>query len=329
MTERTGQPTAGGADALTERAMVVLLERPVVALNADLAEMLAECERSGRVLQIVTPPGSRLTLPLHRVVTGTEARWVVCDGDAYYEGATGRPLYWDGSSFALVPDALDYAPGFIARPTAPTGAQVALTFQVRHPSDGTLGGQVERLMVMLTGRPPIGWGATEPLEHRWEPAALTASARDAVRRGGIAKLIAIGAGPRTAIATLEFSAFAPPATGIAEMSVLTVGYAPDDPPPVADLPALVDRLAAEHHLGALLAQLTPGSADLTTEPRWTGSPAPIGLAAAGALTGPPGFTRQRIGPEHAPMTWFGLGDGRSPEYWRRHQELLRHLRSTS
>ncbi|MFC6882887.1 MULTISPECIES: DUF6177 family protein [Actinomadura] len=321
-------PTAGGADALTDRAMVVLLERPVVSLSADLVEMLAECERSGRALQIVTPPGSRVTQPVRAAANGTRAHWIVADDEDYYEGTSGRPMRWDGGAFSLVPDATDYAPGFVARPRAPAGVHLSMTFQARHTPDAVLGRQAAELLHLLTGRTLIGWGPSEPLEHPWDPRTLTSFVHNKIQRHGLERLIAIGAGERPAIATLEFFPLAPPAKGIAEVTVLTVGYTPDDPPPVSHIPWLTDMLTTEHPVTALLAQLSPGPADLTSEPRWTGASAPIGMAAAGSYDGPPGFTRQRLGPDHAPVTWFHLGDGESPEYWKRHQTLLHHLRTT-
>ncbi|MFD0691773.1 DUF6177 family protein [Actinomadura fibrosa] len=311
--------TAGGADVLTSSAAVVLQDRPVIALGAAVTEALDECERSGRVLQIVTGHRGRITVPVRALVSSPRAQWVVHDDNGYYEGLTGRPMYWDGRSFTHVPDARDYAPGYVTPPSAPVGTQLVLTFQARHTPQTRLGGQVDQLMRLLIGRSPAGWGTTEPLEHLWDPAELTAR----VHAGPRSRIIAVGQGARRAAATLEFS----DTPGIAELTTLTVGYGPGDPPPVEDLPSLLDALAAENPVTALLAQLTPGRADLTTEPRWSGASAPIGLAATGSYTGPPGFIRQPVGPPEAPLTWFHLGDGRSPEYWQRHQQLLHHLRN--
>ncbi|TDD65745.1 hypothetical protein E1298_41080 [Actinomadura rubrisoli] len=296
--------------------MVVLQDRPVIALSAALAEALDECERTGRTLQIVTDHHSRVTVPVRTMVTAKNAQWVVHDGSGYYEALTGHPMHWDGKSFARVPDASDYAPAYLTRPTAPIGSQLVLTFQAHHTPQNPLGGQVDHFMRLLTGQPPIGWGATEPLEHLWDPQALTTH----ILTSNAPRLIAVGGGRRPAMATLEF-------TGTTELTTLTIGYKPDDPPPVAQVPSLIDVLTSENPITSLLAQLTPGRPDLTTEPRWSGASAPIGLAATGSYTGPPGFMRQRIGPPTTPLTWFHLGDGTSPEYWQRHQQLLHHLRN--
>ncbi|WP_344957259.1 DUF6177 family protein [Actinomadura miaoliensis] len=309
-------------DALTDQAMVVLQDRPLVALHAWLAESLDDCAASGRTLQLVTPIDTRLSLPLRSVVAGRTAQWVVRDGDGYYEGLTGRPLQWDGATFVPVPEARDYAPGFTTRPTAPIGAQLALVYRSQHgPGDETLGGAADHLLRLLTGRPPAGWGAAEPLAHSWEPDRFTEYARGRAS----ARLVVIGDGPRPAQAVCEFTAAGTGAT--TEVTTVTVGYTADDPPPLRHLPSLIGALAAEQPVTSLLAQLVPGRADLTAEPRWTGSPAPVALAVTGTVTGPPGIPGRQIGPPGAPVTLFPLGDGRSPDGWRRHREVMRHLRS--
>jgi len=85
-------------DALTDQAMVVLQDRPVVPLSAWLTTVVAECADSGRTLQLVTPLDSRLSLPLRVAAAGAGAQWVVRNGAGYYEGLTGRPLQWRETS---------------------------------------------------------------------------------------------------------------------------------------------------------------------------------------------------------------------------------------
>ncbi|TNY34486.1 DUF6177 family protein [Thermomonospora catenispora] len=299
-------------DVMTPQAMVVLQDRPVAALTPWLAEALGECASSGRTLQIVTPATARLSMPLR--VAGAAVQWVVRDQGGYYEGLTGRPLQWDGRMFAPVPQARDYAPGFVTRPTGPIGTQLTLTYRARHLPQEPLGGQVERLITMLTGRPPVGWGEAEPAGRPWQRAELNTRVRE---HGGTLRLVVVGSGGgRTAQAIVEFSQ-----GGAAEVTTLTVGHPPADPPQIAQLPALVESLVADQPVSSLLAQLSPGRVDVTYEPRWTGQPAPIGMAVAGERTGPSGIPARKAGT----MTWFELGDGRSADGWKRHQELLRHL----
>ncbi len=311
-------------DVLTDQAMVVLQDRPVIALTGWISEALADCAASGRTLQLVSPLDARLSLPLRAAAAGPGLQWVVRDGDGgFYEGLTGRPLYWNGATFVPVPEARDYAPGFTSRPTAPVGSQLSLTYQTRHGANGDLGGPIERLLKLLTGKAPAGWGASEPLAHQWQSELLTEYAR---ARDG-ARLLVIGDGPRPAQAICEFSETGGGA--VFEVGTATVGYAPQDPPPFQHLPSLVGALATEQPILSLFAQLIPGRSDLTTEPRWTGAPGPLAMAVSGTVSGPAGLPGQQVGPPQAPLTFFPLGDGRSPDGWQRHRMLLEHLRSAA
>ncbi len=309
-------------DALTDQAMVVLQDRPVVPLSAWLNKALADCAETGRTLQLVTPLESRLTLPLRTAASGDGAQWIVRNGDGYYEGLTGRPMRWGGGTFVPVPEARDYAPGFTTRPTAPIGAQLTLVYRIRHAAEGDLAGTIERLLQLLTGKYPAGLGPAEPLEHPWRRDRLT----EYVRGRSSVRLVVGGDGPRPAQAICDYSAGEGGA--VAETSTVTVGYAPQDPPPLQHLPTLVGALAADQPIASLVVQLTPGRADLTTEPRWTGAPAPVALAVAGTVAGPNGIPGQQVGPPRAPLTFFPLGDGRSPDGWQRHSALMQHLQSS-
>ncbi|WP_242613938.1 DUF6177 family protein [Actinomadura roseirufa] len=305
-------------DAVTDQAMVVLQDRPLVRLSAWLAEAAADCAGSGRTLQLVTPLTSRLSPPLRTLAAGPGAQWVVRDGDGYYEGLTGRPLKWSGAMFSPVPEARDYAPGFVTRPTAPIGSQLTLVYRLRHPAGGDLAGPVGRLLQLVTGKEPTGFGPAEPLADPWHGDRLTAYALARTA----ARIIVAGDGPRAAQAICDFTVTGGAA---AEVTTVTVGYAPEDPPPLRHLPSLVGALAADQPVASLFVQLTPGRADLTTEPRWTGAPAPVALAVAGTVTGPDGIPGRQVGPPRAPMTLFPLGDGRSADGWQRHSLLMRHL----
>jgi hypothetical protein len=129
--------------------------------------------------------------------------------------------------------------------------------------------------------------------------------------------------PQSAIGTALYT---PTADGMEESVTLVAGYPEAVQPPIASLPALIGEVAAEHRLLSLSAQLSPGRSDLTVEPRWLGSPAPIGLAASRELGGgaptPPDIPGYRIGD----VWWYPLGDGRSATGWQRYEQLMRHLR---
>ncbi|HEY7487332.1 MAG TPA: DUF6177 family protein [Streptosporangiaceae bacterium] len=317
--------THPAVDAVTTKAMVVIQDRVVVPFSQWLADALRVCTETGRGLQIVTPLHSRLSMPLRLVLTGPNSRWVVRDdnADGYYDGLTGVPLYWDGAAFVPVPDARDYAPAYTTRPTDLIGAQLTLTFQVRQDQVEALGAAVEQLCMSLTGQEPAGWGTAEPAANLWR--------RDDVaglyqRRAPRATwLTVVGGGRRSALGTMLLT---PAQAAVEETVTLVVGYPPDDRPPVAALPTLIGVLAVEQRLMSLFAQLTPGRPDLTTEPRWVGSPAPIGMAVGGeagrrSAAGIPG---QQIGDMQSPTLWYDLGDGRSQDGWQRYRQLMSQLR---
>ncbi|WP_026341619.1 DUF6177 family protein [Actinomadura atramentaria] len=308
-------------DALTGQAMVVLQDRPLVALSAWISGALRDCEESGRTLQLVTPLETRLSLPLRSVTAGAAAQWVVRHNDGFYEGLSGRPLQWNGSTFVPVPQARDYAPGFTTAPAAPVGAQLGLTYRVRHDAEGLLGAAVDRLLQLLTGKWPAGWGPAEPLENPWQPDRVTEYARGR----STARIIVGGDGPRPAQAVCDFSTAGGGA--VEESTTVTVGYAPQDPPPLQHLGSLIAAMAADQPLTSMSVQLTPGRADLTSEPRWMGAAAPVAMAVAGNVAGPAGIPAQQVGPARAPMTLFTVGDGRSADGWQRHQALVRHLQA--
>ncbi|MBC6465700.1 hypothetical protein HKK74_09345 [Actinomadura alba] len=324
--------------------MVVLRDRPVVAFNQWLADALRVCGESGRGLQIVTPVTSRLSLPLKLVLTGPGSLWVISDGGGYYDGLTGRPLRWDGAAFSPVPEARDYAPGYTTRSSEPIGAQLTLTFRVRHGAGELLGGAVGHLCHSFTGHPPLGWGTAEPAANLWNLDEMNGLFRQRSPRATWLAVIgpAAEAGPgagmgdngappvgqrRTMVGTLLLSSSQ---GGVEEAGTLVFGFSAADPPPVSTLSTLVGSVAAEHRLASLFAQLSPGRADLTTEPRWMGAPAPIGMA-VGAETGvgsvPSDVPGRPIGDPRSPAMWFDLGDGRSAEGWRRYEQLMRHLRA--
>ncbi|WP_411138533.1 DUF6177 family protein [Streptomyces sp. C10] len=80
-----GQPAI---DVLTDKTALIILERPVAAMTAWPADAV-RATAGERALQIVTPRGARLTLPVRTVLSGLPPRWGVQDGEGGY--ARGRP----------------------------------------------------------------------------------------------------------------------------------------------------------------------------------------------------------------------------------------------
>jgi hypothetical protein len=310
------------SDALTPKAMVVLQERPVVPFTTWLAEGLRLCSETQRGLQVVTPPASRITMPLRLVLTGPNSRWVVRADGGYYDGLTGVPLLWDGEAFVVDPQARAYAPDYTTPPSGPVGAQLTVTFRVRHPAGSVIGGAAEHVCRSLTGEPPGGWGTSEPATAIWRIEDLGEMFSSRVS-AAIWLTVVGGGGGRPAVGTMLLSQVDDAAE---EAVTLVVGYNDPQDTPVAALPTIIGALAAEFPLISCFAQLSPGLTDLTTGPRWVGPAAPIGLAVGGAAPGPPGVPGQRIGETRWPTMWYSLGDGRQQEGWQRYEQLTGYLR---
>jgi hypothetical protein len=324
MSAPSAAPAHPAVDAVTAKAMVVIQDRVVVPFSQWLADALRVCTGSGRGLQIVTPVHSRLSMPLRLILTGPNSRWVVRDDGTggYYDGLTGVPLHWDGAAFVPVKDARDYAPAYTTRPADLIGAQLTLTFQVRQEQPGAIGAAVEQLTMSLTGQEPAGWGTAEPAANKWRRDDLAGLYQRRAPRA--TWLTVVGGGRRAALGTMLLT---PASGGVEETVTLVVGYPPDDRPPVTALPTLIGVLAMEQRLLSLFAQLTPGRPDLTTEPRWVGSPAPIGMAVGGEIgRRAPEIPGQQIGDMQSPTIWYDLGDGRSQDGWQRYRQLMQHLR---
>jgi hypothetical protein len=311
-------------DALTPKAMVVLQDRPVVPFTTWLAEGLRLCSETQRGLQVVTPPESRITMPLRLVLTGPNSRWVIRADGGYYDGLTGVPLQWDGAAFVVDPEARAYAPGYTTPPTAPIGAQLTVTFRVRHTPETAIGGAAEQLCRALTGEPPGGWGTSEPATGVWRIGDLGEMFRARVSAAVWLTVVGGGGGGRPAVGTMLLSQVGDAAE---EAVTLVVGYADPQEIPVASLPAIIGAVAAEFPLISCFVQLSPGNTDLTTGPRWVGPAAPVGLAVSGSAPGPPGVSGQQIGETRSPTMWYSLGDGRRQDGWQRYQQLTGYLRT--
>jgi hypothetical protein len=246
--------SVGVADTVTDRACVVLQDRPVVGLHRGLVDLLLAADRDGRAVRLVTPPTSRLTMPLHAVLAGGAGSWVVRYPEhGYFDADSGAPLHWSEGDFQAYAEAADPAP--------PTGDewQLWLTVRLLHTSPpASFGLATEVVCTALTGGPPAGWGNAEPVAEPWRPIELSIAA--ASRGPRPTTLVVVGGGQRPAIGLLEF-AIEP--AGISETLTLAVGGFAAAPP---DTVELAGRLATEHPLGLALMVLRPGRADLTQVP---------------------------------------------------------------
>jgi Family of unknown function (DUF6177) len=321
-------------DVLTGRVAVVLQERPVVPLTAWLADAARTCAAAGRGLQVVTPPSARLTTPLRFALDGPDTRWVVRDrgGGTCYDGLSGRRLHWDGAAFVPTPAGGPGGPALapeFADPAPAAGWQLVLDLRVRHTATATarLGGALEAVCQALTGEPPRGWGTAEPATEPWDPGRLTALARR--RAPDPTLLVVVGGTDRPAVGTLRV---ARAASGVDEAVTLVVGH--PDRVPLDTLPEAAEAAAGRAALISMLAQVRPGRADTTWEPRLRGLPVPVGMAVGPdevarlgldrALAAPAPAVRP-LGRDRPPALWLRLGDPTTPAGWEHLAAVLRHF----
>ncbi|MEU4208764.1 DUF6177 family protein [Streptomyces sp. NPDC026206] len=323
-------------DVLTDSTAVVLADRPVVALNAWLSEVLRTVTAGGLALQIVTPPHVRLSLPLRAALAGAPNRWVVQDpGCGYYDGLSGAVLRWQNGTFAPARDEAGETP--VAE--AFTGAalaeerQLVVAYRVLHePSDSlVLGRALEAAWTALTGAAPAGWGTAEPINLRWSTSQLTDLARE--RSPEPTHLLAVGDPGRPALATHRITRTE---NGVAEDITLTLGYGEDETPPLDAVEPLARALVTEHGLVSMLASLRRGRRDLTVPAHFEAPPIPLSFTLGATDVRSVGLDHARrppldlrpvpLGPEAAPALHYALGDGTDAQAWTVLQQLAAHLK---
>ncbi|WP_405644109.1 DUF6177 family protein [Streptomyces uncialis] len=327
---RTGAVVPGGVDVCTERTLVVIQDRPVVAATAWLTDLMRTSVATGRELGVVTPPDTRLTMAARGLLDRGPFRWVVSDpGCGYYDGLTGVVLGWVDGRFvpAAGPDGEPcVADAFHTRPGAGDGARLALSIRTLRPADGqlVLGGALEHVCRVLTGAPPAGWSTAEPVNVPWSPRQLTDLARSRARRSLPTWFAAVGGPGRPLAATVRV---AHTAAGIEERITVTVPHQAGHPPPVETLAEVAGTLARRHDLATMVTELRAGRTDLTTPARWEPPPVPCSVTLGPAAVAAAGAARLRralpdvvpdpLGPPRAPALHYPLGDTAPAEAWRR------------
>ncbi|MER5254505.1 DUF6177 family protein [Streptomyces sp. NPDC002855] len=345
VTANTAPATASPAvDVLTDKAAVVIQDRPVVAMTSWLADAVRGATADDRALQIVTPAHTRLTLPTRTALQGPPNRWVVQDPTCgYYDGLSGAELHWNEGHFTPGKSAEGkprIAEAFKRKPAAsdtPGEHQLLLSFQTTHPADEhlQLGGALEAAWQALTGTPPAGWSTAEPIGLPWSPRQLTELARARAQKNTPTWLTTVGTPDRPALATTRITHTS---AGIEEHITLALGYAPDEAPPVDAITSLAETLATEHGLASMLATLRTGRRDLTAPPRFEAPPIPLSFTLGAEAVSeiglthaqnPPGDLRPgRLGRTARPALHYILGDGIDPTSWAALQQLAQHLKAT-
>ncbi|WP_179332391.1 DUF6177 family protein [Streptomyces sp. Tue6028] len=336
-----GTTTPPAADILTDRAAIVIQDRPLIPMTSWLSDTLSTAITSGRALQIVTSPHTRLTLPTRNALGGYPHRWVVQHPDSgYYDGLSGAELHWADGAFTPTKDTdgkprlaeAFHPPGNL--PVAQGERQLLLTLRTLHPAteDLLLGDALETAWHHLTGAPPAGWSTAEPVNLPWNKRQLTDLARARAQQSAPTWLIAIGAPEHPTIATTRITHT--PA-GIEEHTTLALGYGPDETVPLDSLPDLAETLATQHGLTSLLTTLRTARRDLTIPPRLEPPPIPVSFTLGPDSVRDIGLTHAenptldvtpiRLGPTARPALRYPLGDGTDPDAWTRLQQLNQHL----
>jgi hypothetical protein len=245
-------------------------DREVVALTPLRTDLLLAARAAGRRVRLVTPATSRLTDPLRDALASAGGSWIVEDG----EGAV-----WDGL-LGLDADGAAIAPSFLQAVEADT-LQLVVSASLRHRAEaGTRIGAALELVAGLAGRAGItGWGPHEPVEHAWDPAAVTAHL--AARSPEESRVLVVG--PSTIGSTLVQRTD----KGVEEVLQALVALGPVGADSTAAALAAVPttlRMLGEDALPLFASVLArPGRADLTTAPHLQAPPVPVAV-----LIGAPG-----------------------------------------
>ncbi|MFJ3517548.1 DUF6177 family protein [Streptomyces sp. NPDC090131] len=326
-------------DMLTDKAAVVLQDRPVIPMTSWLSEVLRATVESDRSLQIVTPPHCRISLPTRLLLQSMPSRWVVQDERCgYYDGLTGAVLTWQDDAFSPARDENGETPVADAFAEAgPTGErQLSVSFRTLHrpTADLLLGGALEVAWQALTGGPPAGWGTSEPAGLTWSRRQLTELAYERAPRS--TWTVVVGTADRPAVATLRVIRTP---EGVEEDITLTVGYGPDEELPLEALPGLAGELVTRYGLQTMLCQLREARRDLSAPPHYENPPLPYAFVLGPTEVQEAGRDRAsrtplkerpvRLGPSVRPGFYYALGDGRTAESWTALEQLLRHLRGAA
>jgi Family of unknown function (DUF6177) len=189
-----GEPVTGlehpAADRVTAEAVVVEQRRAVLGLSGWLTDAAVTAVGSGRLLQVVTAPDTRITYPLELMFAEGGAQWVVRAGSGFRDGFLGLPLGWNGLRF--IP--LDGTPPEPDLTRDPAVGSLEVQISTLHPATAelSLGASTAAAMRALTGADPLGWGTTEPATQPWSPRQVTEVCRD--RAPDPTALVVVGAG---------------------------------------------------------------------------------------------------------------------------------------
>ncbi|WP_344310388.1 DUF6177 family protein [Fodinicola feengrottensis] len=315
-------------DVATDRAAVLLQQRPVIGLSRWINDVVHVCVRDSKLVQIVTPETSRLTTPLETVMLAVGGRWVVRTPDnRYYDGLRGDALRWDGQCFRGTDDPI---PAEFVDTSTKAGGLLRVDVSVLHRASETteVGGLAEDCFVGLTGKAPAGWGVGEPASQRWDTGEFTRFCRERAPRS--TTLVVVGQPESPSVALVEIGRTQ---AGVRERVRIAVGSTGQ--PDLAALDRLASHLTDLYLVRSMIAGLEPGRADCTVDPRFTGFPVPYGLligpegvadVGADRAADSPAAVVQLVGPDSRQACWNRLvaaGEERDPQIVL--EAVLRHF----
>lgn len=160
-------------DLVGEEECVVVWRRPVVFFGPWLGHLLLEAERRGLRPVLLSPPHTRLTPAVERMVRQGAVRWVVDDGDRSIEPRRGVYVDWDGAGFAPT------APAPATLPSPDDSAWVLhVEVEGLHPyADPLVGRLLEAAAEALDAGPLDRVGLREPTEAPWDRTVAQEAAR--------------------------------------------------------------------------------------------------------------------------------------------------------
>ncbi|GAB3439197.1 hypothetical protein GCM10027570_03190 [Streptomonospora sediminis] len=329
--------THPAVDAATEQAAIVVQNRPVVPLSSWLTDAMAVCGSTDRSLQVLSPVGARITLPLRTVLQNPKARWVIeePDGSGHFDGFSGMPLVWDRRAgfVAADEDRLKSGPSAtFLQPDDEPGSQLWIDLRLRHDptAELVLGAGAEVLAEIFGEADPAGWGTSEPALAQWNPSELTALCRRRAPQATWTVFTGPGNAPRTFAGTHRAASLV---EGVKETITFAVGYPAGTEPALDRLRDTAAEFAKRGVLKSMTVQRLAGRADLTYSPLWSGMPVPVGVAIGAEAVAEIGTARaedapapgERVGPARAPGMWYPLGPGTDPGAWSEFSGLMSHL----
>jgi hypothetical protein len=311
------------ADRSTPQALVVEQARAVVGLSTWLADAAVVARETRRLLQVLTPPDSRITYPLELLFGAGGGQWVVRDGRGFRDGFLGVPLAWDGARFVPVD-----GPVPDPEPLDPAAGSLEVQVTTLHPATAELelGASTAAVTRALTGGEPLGWGTAEPATQPWAAREVTEFCRD---RGPDATALVVVAGEpgRSAVGRLEVT---PVTTGVLEEVRLAGPAAGAVAQDAVD--ELVEDLAGSAR--SMIVAVHPTRAEGTRPSRVSPPAVPYGVLIGPSVLAARGVDHARAAPATSvrvlgrrsgdPACWCRL-DGGPTTSFERLSAVLRHF----